>query len=126
VWGEGVSGVSVLFVALGSAIGGVCRYLVGLAVPTVGGFPWATLCVNVLGSLVLGAVSGVLSSQGGSAVLRAFAVIGFCGGFTTFSTFSNESLRMIESSQWGMLAVYITLSLLAGIAAVWIGIKFSS
>jgi len=116
----------VLLVALGSAIGGVCRYLVGIVLPTAGGFPWATLCVNVLGSLVLGAVSGVLSSHGGSAALRAFAVVGFCGGFTTFSTFSNESLRMIESSQWGMLAVYLTASLLAGIVAVWIGVKLSS
>jgi len=113
----------VLFVALGSAIGGVGRYLVGLALPTAGGFPWATLCVNVVGSLVLGAVTGVLSAHGESAALRAFAVVGFCGGFTTFSTFSNESLRMIESSQWGILAVYMTLSLLAGIAAVWLGVK---
>jgi len=126
----------VLLVALGSAIGGVCRYLVGLALPALfcqgsggqaaGGFPWATLCVNVVGSLVLGVVSGVLSSQGGSAALRTFAIVGFCGGFTTFSTFSNESLRMIESAQWGMLTIYLTVSLLAGIAAVWIGIKFSS
>jgi len=115
-----------LLVTLGSAIGGVCRHLVGLALPAAGGFPWATLCVNVLGSLVLGAVSGVLSSQGGSAALRAFVVIGFCGGFTTFSTFSNESFRMIESAQWGTLAIYLTVSLIAGIAAVWIGIKFSS
>jgi len=124
--------MNVLSVAVGSAIGGVCRYLVGLALPTLlcqgyggqtaGGFPWATLCVNVLGSLVLGAVSGVLSSHGGSAALRAFVIVGFCGGFTTFSTFSNESLRMIESSQWGMLAIYMTLSLIAGIAAVWIGV----
>jgi len=82
--------------------------------------------VNVLGSLVLGVVSGMLSSQGGSAALRAFAIVGFCGGFTTFSTFSNESLRMIESSQWGMLAVYMASSLLAGIAAVWIGVKLAS
>ncbi len=118
--------MNVLFVGLGSGIGGVCRYLVGLALPTAGGFPWATLCVNVLGSLVLGAVTGVLSFHGGSAALRTFAVIGFCGGFTTFSTFSNESLRMIESSQWGMLAVYLAVSLLAGIAAVWIGIKLAS
>jgi len=116
----------ILFVACGSAIGGVCRYLVGIALPAGGSFPWATICVNVLGSLVLGAVSGFLSRGCGSTVLRAFVVIGFCGGFTTFSTFTNESLRMIESSQWGMLVVYMTVSLLAGIAAVWIGIKLSA
>jgi len=115
--------MNILFVALGSAIGGACRYLVGLALPAAGGFPWATLCVNVVGSLALGALSGALSAHGGTAALRAFSVIGFCGGFTTFSTFSNESLRMIESSQWGMLAVYLSVSLLAGIAAVWLGCK---
>jgi len=116
----------IVLVALGSVIGGVCRYLVGFVLPTVVGFPWATLCVNALGSHALGAVSGALASHDGSAALRAFAVVGFCGGFTTFSTFSNESLRMIESSQWGMFAVYMAVSILAGIAAVWIGVKLSS
>jgi len=116
----------VIGVACGSALGGVCRYLVGLMLPTTVGFPWATLCVNVVGSLVLGALSGFLSAHGGSAAIRAFAVVGFCGGFTTFSTFSLEALRMVESSQWGLLAAYLSASLLSGIVAVWIGVKLST
>ena len=114
--------MTALYVALGSALGGVCRYFVStlLNVPT--GFPWGTLAVNVVGSLVLGLVSGLLAhASGNAAAVRAFAVVGFCGGFTTFSTFSNEAFRMLESSQWLMLAAYVAASLLAGLAAVALG-----
>ena len=117
----------VLYVAFGSALGGVCRYLVSLLLNTPKGFPWGTLGVNVLGALAIGLLSGWLSSRSGDAVaaIRAFAVVGFCGGFTTFSTFSNEAFRMLERSQWGMLAGYVAASLLAGFAAVALGYLLS-
>ena len=118
--------MTVIYVAAGSALGGVCRYLVSALLNSPAGFPWGTLGVNVLGSLAIGLLSGWLAhGTGNAAAIRAFAVIGFCGGFTTFSTFSNEAFRMMEQSQWGMLAGYVAASLLAGFAAVELGYLIS-
>ena len=114
--------MTVVFVAVGSALGGMCRYFVSILLNSPSGFPWGTLGVNVLGSLAIGLLSGWLAhGTGNAAAIRAFAVVGFCGGFTTFSTFSNEAFRMMEQSQWGMLAGYVAASLLAGFAAVGLG-----
>ena len=114
---------SILYVALGSALGGVCRYLLSLALNAPKGFPWGTFAVNVVGALAIGLLSGGLAKAGGehAAALRAFAVAGFCGGFTTFSTFSNEAFRMLESAQWAQATAYILGSVLAGLAAVALG-----
>jgi len=114
--------MTALYVALGSALGGICRYFVSAFLNAPTGFPWGTLTVNAAGSLLLGLASGLLAHVSGNvAAVRAFAVIGFCGGFTTFSTFSNEAVRMLESSQWLMFAAYVGTSLLAGIGAVMLG-----
>ena len=118
--------MTVVYVAAGSAFGGVCRYLVSMLLNSPEGFPWGTLGVNVLGSLAIGLLSGWLAhGTGNAAAIRAFAVVGFCGGFTTFSTFSNEAFRMMEQSQWGMLAGYVAASILAGFAAVGLGYLIS-
>ena len=114
--------MTVVYVAFGSALGGVCRYLVSALLNSLAGFPWGTLGVNVLGSLAIGLISGWLAhGTGNVTAIRAFAVVGFCGGFTTFSTFSNEAFHMLEHSQWGMFAGYVAASLLAGFAAVGVG-----
>lgn len=114
--------MNVLWVALGSAIGGVCRYGTSLWLNAAPGFPWGTLAVNVFGSLAIGALSGWLAhATGNVAAIRAFAVVGICGGFTTFSTFSNETFRMFENGQWGLAAGYVAASVAAGLAAVWLG-----
>ena len=119
--------MKILLVAIGSGLGGVLRYLVPCWIGAAKGFPWATLTVNVVGSLLIGLISGLLARHGGSAAetIRAFAVVGFCGGFTTFSTFSNETFRLIESSQWLSAAAYVSLSVLAGLAAVFVGYALS-
>ena len=118
--------MTAVYVAVGSALGGVCRYFVSLALNSPSGFPWGTFGVNVLGSLAIGALSGWLAQgTGNGAAIRAFAVVGFCGGFTTFSTFSNETFRMLENAQWGMLAGYVAASLVAGLAAVALGYQVS-
>ena len=118
--------MTVVSVAVGSALGGVCRHLVSVLLNSPSGFPWGTLGVNILGSLAIGILSGWLAhGTGNAAAIRAFAVVGFCGGFTTFSTFSNEAFRMMEQSQWGMLAGYMAASLIAGFAAVGLGYLIS-
>ena len=119
--------MKILLVAIGSGLGGVLRYLVPCWIGAAKGFPWATLTVNVVGSLLIGLLSGLLARHGGSSAesIRAFAVVGFCGGFTTFSTFSNETFRLIESSQWLSAVAYVSLSILAGLAAVLLGYAIS-
>ena len=119
--------MKILLVAIGSGLGGVLRYLVPCWIGTAKGFPWATLTVNVVGSLLIGLFSGLLARHGGSSAesIRAFAVVGFCGGFTTFSTFSNETFSLIESSQWLSAVAYVSLSILAGLTAVFLGYAIS-
>ena len=117
--------MNVLYVALGSALGGACRYLLSLALNAPKGFPWGTFAVNVAGALAIGLLSGWLARGEHAAAIRLFAVAGFCGGFTTFSTFSNEAFRMLEGAQWGQAAVYVFGSVLAGFAAVALGYGLS-
>lgn len=118
--------MTVFLVALGSAVGGLCRYLVSQFLNSSSGFPWGTLGVNVLGALAIGLISGWLAHASGNvSAIRGFAVVGFCGGFTTFSTFSNESFRMLENAQWAMFCGYVLISVLGGLAAVALGYAIS-
>lgn len=116
-----------ILVGLGAALGGMARYGVSrLFAGQSGAFPWATFGVNVLGSLAIGALSGWLAhGSGNPQTVRAFAVVGFCGGFTTFSTFSNEMFGMLESGRFGMMCIYAFGSVAAGLAAVWIGYRLA-
>ena len=119
--------MKILLVAIGSGLGGVLRYLVPCWIGVVNGFPWATLTVNVVGSLLIGILSGLLARHGGSSAesIRCFAVVGFCGGFTTFSTFSSETFRMLENNQWLSAAGYVGISVAAGLVAVFVGYLIS-
>ncbi len=114
---------TILAVGAGSFLGGAGRYLVSLAMKGVSkGFPWATLAVNLVGCFLIGLLWGILSksgTEGGHWAL--FLTVGFCGGFTTFSTFSKEVLVMLQSGNiWGF-AGYIALSVIAGVALVAVG-----
>ena len=111
-------------VALGSAVGGVARFLIGGMVQrsAPGSFPYATLLINVTGSLMLGfLLRYALVTPGLSAEWRAGLTIGLCGGFTTFSTFSVEVVSLLESGDYRRAAVYIVLSVGMSIAAVLAG-----
>ncbi len=108
----------ILAVALGGALGSVARYLMGLAVPRTGHFPAATLAINVLGSLLLGALVRVLQELDGGPALRAFLLVGVCGGFTTFSTFAFEGMGLFDQGQWRSGALYVLASVLGSLAAV--------
>ena len=114
--------MNVCLVALGSALGGVARYLVSQGQGTSSGFPWCTLGVNAVGSLAIGLVSGAIAHATGIvAAVRAFAVVGFCGGFTTFTTFSNETFRLFEHAQYDFATLYVGLSVFAGLVTVGFG-----
>lgn len=104
--------IEVLLVGLGGALGAISRYLIGLAV----GMPLlATLAINVAGSLLIGLVSGM--THGRTAL---FATVGFCGGFTTFSTFSAQTLALLQGGMYFQAGLYalgsVTLCVLAALA----------
>lgn len=102
------------YIAFGNALGGVSRFLLGGLVQRAAGtgFPLGTLAVNVTGSFLLGILlrSG-LGSPTLSPELRALLTVGFCGGYTTFSAFSYETVAMVDQGEWGRAAA---LGLLAG------------
>ena len=117
-----MSGQAIIWVALGGALGAVGRYLVGLSLKTASGFPWATICVNILGSLLMGLVIGWLSRQnGGSDALRLFVAVGILGGFTTFSAFSMDLFTLLERRDIAATMLYLGGSLLGGLVAFIIG-----
>lgn len=109
-------------VALGAAIGGTARALVGLALAG-SAFPWATLAVNVVGSFVIGLYAGLTGPEGrlmATGRSRQFVMTGICGGFTTFSLFGLETVRLATHAP-PLAALYVGLSLLLWFAAVWYG-----
>lgn len=112
-----------LIVSLGSFFGGGMRFLVSkLAQQCLApAFPLGTFLVNVTGCLVIGFVSTLPIGGGMSPQTKLFLTTGFCGGFTTFSTFMNESLRLMEDGRFPIMALYILGSLAAGLLAVWAG-----
>jgi len=113
------------YIAIGSALGGVSRYLVGGLVQRAAGagFPTGTLLVNVTGSFLLGLFLRYgLETPTLTPELRAFLTIGFCGGYTTFSTFSYEAVALLEDGQWSRAAFYMGASLLLSIAATLLGL----
>ena len=112
-------------VFIGGGLGTVARFLVGKFLPYSGkGFPWNTFCANLLGCLLIGFLIGYFhrSSNENESSFVLFATVGFCGGFTTFSSFANENLSLIKSGDFKMLLVYSMLSLIMGIFMVYTGI----
>jgi fluoride exporter len=108
-------------VALGGAVGSVCRWLVGLAVPVRADLPLGTLAVNVGGGFLIGFLMRPFSSNTPTHEMQALLVMGFCGGFTTFSAFSLESARLLERGLTGRAALYVASSVCLSIAATFAG-----
>jgi CrcB protein len=118
--------VAYLFVALGGALGSVARYAVAVgATRWLGaGFPWGTLFVNVAGSFAIGLLAALVTSDGRPALgvdARAFIMIGVLGGFTTFSSFSLDTLTLARHGALGAAAANAGLSMALCLAAVWLG-----
>jgi fluoride exporter len=114
-------------IAGGGALGTLARYGMERAlVPDALGFPWATLAVNVVGSFLLGVVvTLVVERWPGDRWLRPLVAVGFCGGFTTFSTFALEVDQRIRHGQAGMALAYVVASLAAGMGAALAGTTLS-
>jgi CrcB protein len=118
--------VAVALVILGSALGGMARWGVSGFVATRIGetFPWGTLAVNASGSFVIGAAAALSAAHGklpGSPALRDFVIIGLCGGYTTFSSFSLQTLNLARDGEWGRAAGNIIASVALCLLAVWAG-----
>ena len=118
---------NVLLVALGGGLGAAARFGVSLALPArADAWPLATFLVNVAGSLAIGLLAGWLSARGDAGEpWRLFLGVGVLGGFTTFSAYSLETIRMIERSDWLGASTYSIGSVLAGLAAVATGMMFA-
>ncbi len=123
----GISFYHIFLVAAGGMVGSVLRFVAGSIIlnKMSSGFPWGTFWVNVVGSLLMGWVAGHLAKHPGFHPWQLLIATGFCGGFTTFSALSNESLHMLKSEEYGLLAIYLSASLILGIGAAALGYSFS-
>lgn len=114
-----------LQIALGGAIGAVLRHLVGVQVMRVAGigFPWGTLTVNVLGSLIMGIAAMLITRRGGPglAAFGPFFMTGVLGGFTTFSAFSLEIVLLAERGRPLAALAYVAASVVLGVGAFLVG-----
>lgn len=113
-----------LAVAAGGAVGALARYGLTAAVHAVvgRGFPWGTLAVNLLGSFAMGLLYVLLLERSAAGPeMRALLLTGFLGAFTTFSTFSVETLNLLEAGSPGRAAANVAVSMVACLAAAWLG-----
>jgi CrcB protein len=116
---------SLILVGVGSCVGGVTRYLTQLLVQKYypSSFPFGTLCVNIAGCFIIGLIYA-LADKGNllSPAMRLLLATGFCGGFTTFSSFAYENISLMRDGEFFYTSLYILLSLVIGLLAVYLGI----
>lgn len=115
---------SLIIVGFGGFIGTVARFLISrfFQLNFSSLFPWGTFVVNIVGCLIIGIIYGI-SEKGDflSPEMRLFLTVGICGGFTTFSTFSNDAFLLIRDQDWMRFAFYTSLSFFLGLLAVYAG-----
>jgi CrcB protein len=114
----------VLLIGLGSFIGGISRYLLSqvIQLKVASAFPYGTLIVNIIGCFLIGIVYGLFERSGITNEWRLILATGLIGGFTTFSAFSLESLKLIRDGQAGSALIYILCSVVIGLAATYGGV----
>jgi CrcB protein len=123
--------LSYVWIAIGSALGGMARYgCSGLAARLIGEtFPWGTIIVNVLGSLIIGFFATLTGPDGrifADTLTRQFVMIGFCGGYTTFSSFSLQTLNLVQDGEWWLAGANIALSVVTCLVAVFAGFALAA
>lgn len=119
--------MTLLLVITGAAVGAPLRYMGDRAVQSRHDsvFPWGTFAVNVIGSLILGLVTGAVSAGGASPAVQLAVGTGFCGALTTYSTFSYETLRLLEGDARLLAATNVIASIVAGVGAAFLGVAVS-
>ena len=114
-----------LLIAVGGALGSVSRYACSVFVTQRLGqsFPWGTLVVNVVGSFAIGVLAAVIAApqRAGSQIIRDFMMVGFLGGFTTFSAFSLQTLQLMRDGKVAVALINVVASVLVCLIAVWLG-----
>jgi fluoride exporter len=118
--------IAYLWVAIGGALGSVLRFWINdlVLAKTGGNFPWGILIINVTGSFLIGVFAAFSDPDGRiliSPSLRTFLMIGICGGYTTFSSFSLETLKRLQDGDWLSAGANIVLSVALCLIAVWLG-----
>jgi fluoride exporter len=119
-------GKQLIFIAVGSAFGGVLRFLISKWMTTAmtSAFPYGTLVVNLAGCFLIGLFYGIgVKHLTSSPTLLLFLTTGFCGGFTTFSAFGYENLQLLKNGAFGLAAVYIAVSVIGGLALTFLGFQ---
>lgn len=118
---------NLILVFLGGGLGSALRYYISLHFQTSSiSFPKATFIVNLIGALLIGLIAGYQLKHSLLSHWHLLLAVGFCGGFTTFSTLSLESYHLYKAEAWGILAIYLSSSILLGMFLVALGIFLSS
>lgn len=115
---------SLLLVGIGGGLGSICRYFAGTLIQqkSTSTFPIGTLTINILGSLLIGLLIGIVGKNFSYSMdIKLLLITGFCGGFTTFSTFSAENFQLLQNGQYSWAFIYTLTSITLGILAMGCG-----
>ena len=116
--------MNLLYVFIGGGLGAVCRWVASVSFGSTSGFPWATFTANVLGCFLIGLAAFFITSNGNR--LHLLLMVGFLGGFTTFSTYGMELVNLFKADQFKLFVMYFLMSNLLGLLSVVIGYKLAS
>ena len=109
---------NLLWVFIGGGTGSLLRYGIGWWIPESGGFPWATFWTNLLSCAIIGFLLAIVPVL--SETTRLLLITGFCGGLSTFSTFSRETFQLVQRGEWLIAITYVLASVLAGFVVLYL------